>query len=115
MKKYCYFDGLLVIHPLISARYSSFTYSVKNSNTYSPPLKQTKHTQAVIPAVQTAPENKPNLSAQFYATEKSRRISGWKSENLAHLKIIKANAIRLWNNHRPGKNIIRMEEWKQST
>ena len=74
MKKYCYFDGLLVIHPLIAARYSSFTYSVKNCNHYSPPLEQAKHTQAVIPAVQTAPENKPNLIARFYATEKKPQV-----------------------------------------
>jgi len=93
MKKYCYFFGLLVIHPLISARYSSFTYSVKNSNTYSPPLKQKKHTQATIPAVQPAPDKKYKrniaaflslfwlwLLARFYAGEKSRRVRIWQSE-----------------------------------
>ena len=85
MKKYSYFDGLLVIHPLISARYNSFTTSVKNNNTYSPPL----HTQAVIPAVQNAPDKKYKrniaailglfwlwLLARFYAAEKSRRFPG---------------------------------------
>jgi len=89
MKKYCYFLGLLVIHPLISARYSSFTYSVKNRNTYSPPLEQANHTQAAIPAAQTVPDKKykRNIAAllgllwlwaltRFYVTEKSRRIAG---------------------------------------
>jgi len=109
MKKYCYFVGLLVIHPLIPARYSSFTTSVKNRNTYSPPLEQEKHTQAVITAVQTTPENKPNLIARFYATEKSRRIPGWQLEDLTLLKIIKTNALWLWDNHRPDKKIIRQE------
>ena len=93
MKKYCYFFGLLVIHPLISARYSSFTYSVKNSNTYSPPLKQKKHTQATIPAVQPAPDKKykRNIAAllgllwlwtlaSYYADEKRRRVRIWQSE-----------------------------------
>ena len=87
MKKYCYFDGLLVIHPLISARCSSLTTSVKNITDHSPPLEQAKHTQAVIPAVQTAHNKtyKRNIAAllclfwlwllaRFYITEKSRQI-----------------------------------------
>jgi len=102
MKKYCYFVGLLVIHPLISARCSSFTYRVKNSNHYSPPLEQAKHTQAAIPAVQTTPDKKYKrnitallclfwlcLLARFYITEKSRLIPGWQLEDLTLMKIIK--------------------------
>jgi len=93
MKKYCYFDGLLVIHPLISARYNSFTYSVKNRNTYSPPLEHAKHTQTVIPEFQTAPDKiyKRNIAALlgilwlwllagFYAGEKRHRVRIWQSE-----------------------------------
>ena len=93
MKKYAYFDGLLVVHPLISARYSSFTNSVKNSNPYSPPLEHAKHTQAVTPAYQTAPDKKYKrnitallslfwlwLLAGFYAGEKRRRVRIWQSE-----------------------------------
>jgi hypothetical protein len=88
MKKYYYFDGLLVIHPLIAARSSSFTYSEKNSKHYSSPLEQTKHTQAVIRAIQTTPDKKKykrNIAtllglfwlwtlARFYSAEKRRRI-----------------------------------------
>jgi hypothetical protein len=113
MKKYCYFFGLLVLHPLISARYSSFTYSVKNSNRYSPPLNQAKHIQAVKPSVQTTPENKPNLPALFYATEKNRPIPGWQLEDLALLKIIKTNVLRLRNKHRQRKNVIQLENWRE--
>jgi len=93
MKKYCYFDGLLVIHPLISARYSSSTTSVKNSYHSSPPLKQAKHTQAATPEFQTAPDKIYTrniaallgilwlwLLARFYAIEKSRRVRIWQSE-----------------------------------
>jgi len=93
MKKYSYFDGLLVIHPLISARYSSSITSVKNSNTHSPPFKRKKHTQAVIPAVQNAPYKKyiRNIAAilgllwlwllvVFYAVEKRRRFRIWQFE-----------------------------------
>ena len=122
MKKYCYFDGLLVIHPLISACYSSFPYSIKNSKHSSPPLEQTKHTQAVIPAVQTTHNKKYKrnikvflgifslwLLARFYTTEKKRRIFAWQLEGLGLLKISKVNVLRLWNNHRLNKNIIRLE------
>jgi hypothetical protein len=112
MKKYCYFVGLLVIHPLISASCSSLTLIAKD---HSPPLEQAKHTQAVIPAIQSTPENKPNLSARFYATEKTRRISGWQLEDFALLKMIKDGATRLWGNHYPDKNIIRLESWNQDT
>jgi len=93
MKKYCYFDGLLVIHPLISAHYSSSTTSAKNNNHYSPPLELTKHTQAATPEFQTVPDKTYKrkvvsllglfllwLLTRFYAIEKSRRISGWQSE-----------------------------------
>jgi len=121
MKKYCYFFGLLVIHPLISARYSSFSYSIKNCNHHYPPLEQAKHTQAVIPTVQTAHNKKYKRNigsllglfclwklARFYAIEKSRRIPVWQLGDLALLKIIRLNALRLWNNHRPDRKIIRL-------
>jgi len=93
MKKYCYFFGLLAINPLISTRYSSFTYGGKNSNHSSPPLKHAKHTQAVIPTVQTAPDKKykRNIAAllgllwlwtlaSYYADEKRHRVHIWQSE-----------------------------------
>jgi len=96
MKKYSYFVGLLVIHPLISARYISFTTSVKNIKDYSPPLEQAKHTQAVMPAIQSTPENKPNLIAGLYATEKSRHIPIWQLEDLALLGLAADTLSNLW-------------------
>jgi len=124
-----YYSGLRVIHPLIPASYSSLTLIAKN---YSPSLEQAKHTQAVIPAIQTAPDKKSDqlihflkkykrkitsllgllwlwLLARFYTKEKSRRFPGWQLEDLAILKIIKTNAIRLWDNHRPDKKTVRQE------
>ena len=93
MKKYSYFVGLLVIHPLIAARYCSSTNSVRNSKHPSPPLEQTKHTQAVTPALQTAHNKKYKrnitallglfwlwLLAGFYAGENRRRVHIWQSE-----------------------------------
>lgn len=127
MKKFFYNGSLPVTHPLISANCSSFTTSVKNRNTYSPPLKQTKHTQAVTPALQTTHNKiyKRNIAsllslfwlwllARFYITEKSRRIPGWQLEVLALLKSTKDNARRLWNNRCPDRKIIRLEDCKQN-
>ena len=136
MKKCFYYGGLLVIHPLISASCSSLTISVKNIKDHSPPLEQTKHAQAVILAVQTAPDKKSSplirllkkyrskisallsllwllLLARFYANEKNRRIPGCQLEDLALLKIIKDNAMRLWNNHHSDRKIIRLEDWRE--
>ena len=128
MKKYCYFFGLLVVHPLITARYCSSTNSVKNSKHSSPPLEHAKHTQAVTPEFQPAPDKtyKRNIAALlglfclgllaiFYAIEKSRVMPVCQLEDLALLKIIKKNTFRLWNNHRPDRKLIRLEDWKQDT
>jgi hypothetical protein len=126
MKKYCYFVGLLVIHPLISAHYSFSITSVKNRNTYSSPLKQTKHTQATTPAAQTTPDKtyKRNITAllyvfwlwllaRLYEPENSRQTFAWQLEDLALPKIIKTNALRLWNNHRPDSKIIQLEDLRE--
>jgi len=125
-----YYSGLL-----ISTNCRSLTLITKD---HSPPLEQAKHTQAVTPAVQSTSDKKSNqlfrllkkyrskiiallslfwlwLLARFYITERSRRISRWKLEDIALLKIIKTNALRLWNNHRPNKKLIRLEDWKQGT
>jgi len=121
MRRY-YYGGLRVIHPLISTSCSSLTLIAKD---HSPPLEQAKHTQAVIPAVQTTHNKKYKknitallglfwlwLLARFYTAEKNRRLPGWQLEDLTLLKIIKTNALRLWNNHRPDRKIIRLEDWK---
>jgi len=100
MKKYCYFDGLLVIYPLISAHYSSFTTSVKNSNHSSPPLELTKHIQATISTGQTTHNKKYKrniadflgifcllLLARFYGTEKDRQIPSCKLDSAVDTKV----------------------------
>jgi hypothetical protein len=50
--------------------------------------------------------------ARLYEAEKRRRIPRWHLEDLALLKIIKTNALRLWNTHRPDRKIIHLEEWR---
>jgi hypothetical protein len=133
MKKYRCYGGLLLILLLISASCSSLTLNIKDQ---SPATKKANHTQAVILALQTTPDKKSSpllrflkkyirniigllgllwlwLLARFYITEKSRRVPGWKLEDIALLKIIKDNAVRLWNNHRPDRKIIRLEDWRR--
>ena len=121
MRRYHY-GGLL-----ISTSCSSLTLIAKD---HFPPIKKAKHTQAVIPAVQTITVKKSSLLlrylkkckrniaallgllwlwllTRFYTTKKNCQIPGWQLGDLALLKIIKDNAIRLWNNHHPDRKIIR--------
>jgi len=125
MKKYRFYGGLFVTPLLITTSCSYFTNNVKNTNDYSPPLEQAKHAQAQLLAIQTAfgKKYKRKISgllgllwlwtlARFYSAEKRRRIPAWQLEDLALLKIIKTNALRLWNNHRPDRKIIRLEDWR---
>jgi len=124
MKKYRFYGGLFVTPLLITTRCSYLTNNVTNT----PPLEQTKHAQAELLAIQTAPGKKSSpllrsglldllwlwTLASFYSAEKRRRIPAWQLEDLALLKIIKTNVLRLWNNHRPDRKIIRLEDWKQN-
>ena len=126
MKKYRFYGGLFVTLLLITTSYSYFTNNVKNTNDSSPPLEQAKHVQAQLLALHTTPYKKSSpllrsgllgllwlwTLARFYAAEKRRRIPRWQLEDLALLKIIKTNALRLWNNHRLDRKIIRLEEWR---
>jgi len=122
MKKYRFYGGLFVPLLFITTSCSYLTNNVKNTNNYSPPLEQAKHTQAQLLAIHTTPYKKSSpllrsgllgllwlwTLARFYAAEKRRRISAWHLDDLALLKIIKTNTLRLWNNHRPDRKIIRL-------
>jgi len=131
MKKYHFYGGLFVTLLLITTSCSYLTNNVKNT----PPLEQAKHAQAQLLAIPNTPDKKSSpllrflkeykrkisgllgllwlwTLARLYAAEKRRRIPAWQLEDLALLKIIKTNALRLWNNHRPDRKIIRLEEWR---
>jgi len=131
MKKYRFYGGLFVTHLLITTSCSYLTNNVTNA----PPLKQAKHAQAQLFAIHTTLYKKSSqllcylkkykrkisglldhlwlwTLARFYSSEKERRIPAWQLEDLALLKIIKTNALRLWNTHRPDRKIIRLEEWR---
>jgi hypothetical protein len=127
MKKYRFYGGLFFPFLLITTSCSYLINNVNNTNNSSPPLAQAKHVQAQLLAIQTTPckKSSPLLRsgllgllwlwtlARLYEAEKRRRIPRWQLEDLALLKIIKTNALWLWNNHRPDRKIIRLEEWRQ--
>jgi len=122
MKKYRFYGGLFVTSLIITTSCSYLTNNVKNTH----PLEQAKHAKAQLLAIQTIPYKKSSpllrrgllglfwlwTLARLYSAEKRRRISRWQLEDLALLKIIKTNSLRLWNNHRPDRKIIRLEEWR---
>jgi len=125
MKKHHFDGGLFVTLLLIIARCSYLTNKVKNTINHSTPIEQARHAQAQLLAIQSTPDKKykRNISgllgllwlwtlARLYEAEKRRRIPRWHLEDLALLKIIKTNPLRLWNTHRLDRKIIRLEEWR---
>jgi len=58
MKKYRFSGGLFVTLPLITTSCGYLTNNVKNTNDYSPPLEQAKHSQAQLFAIQSIPNEK---------------------------------------------------------
>ena len=54
------------------------------------------------------------LLTRFYTNEKKRQIPRWQLEDLALLKVIKTNAVMLWENHSPDRKIIRLKEWERN-
>jgi hypothetical protein len=129
MKKYRFYGGLFVTPLLITTSCSYLTNNVTNTNNYSHPLEQAKYAQAKLLTIHTTPDKKSSpllrflknykrkisgllgllylwTLARLYAAEKRRRIPRWQLEDLALLKIIKTNALRLWNNHRPDRKTI---------
>jgi len=135
MKKHRFYGGPFVTLLRITTSCSYFTNNVKNTTNPSIPIEQARHAQAQLLAIQTAPDKKSSpllrflkkykrkisgllgllwlwTLARLYEAEKRRRISRWHLEDLALLKIIKTNALRLWNTHRPDRKIICLEEWR---
>ena len=122
MKKYRFSGGLFVTPLLITTSCVYLTNNVKNT----PPLEQARHAQSQLLAIQTTLDKKSSpllrsgllgllwlwTLARFYAAETRRWIPAWHLEDLALLKIIKTNALQPWNNHRPDRKIIRLEEWR---
>jgi hypothetical protein len=131
MKKHRIYGGLFVTLLLITTSCSYLTNNVKNTS----PLEQAQHAQAQLIAIPTTPDKKSSpllrflknykrkisglvgllwlwTLARLYEAEKRRRIPRWHLEDLALLKVIKTNALWLWNNHRPDRKIIRLEEWR---
>jgi len=124
MKKHSFYGGLFFPLLLITTSCSYLTNNVNNTKDHIPPLAQ-----AQLLAIHTTPDKKSSpllrrcllgllwlwALARFYSAETRRRIPAWQTEDLALLKIIKTNALRLWDTHRPGRKIIRLEDWKQNT
>jgi len=52
------------------------------------------------------------LLARAYNGEKQRQAKKYDIQDLGLLKIARNNLNRLWENHRPGRKIVRLEEWK---
>ena len=132
MKKHLSYGVLLAIIFSISLSCSSFTV-VEDTQPITQPRATT---QAILPAIQTIPEKRPNsfirflkkykgklyalfallwlwFLNRFYSIEKRLHIIKWSIDDLALLKAIKDNAFRLWREHNPKKNIIRLEDWKR--
>jgi len=99
MKKYRFYGGLFVTLPLITTSCGYLTNNVKNTTDYSPPLEQAKHVQAQLLAIHTTPDKKSSPLLRFLKNYK-RKISGL------------LDLLRLWNNHRPDRKIIRLEDWR---
>ena len=127
MKKYRFSGGLFVTPLPITTSCGYLTNNLKNTNDYSPPLEQAKHAQVQLITIHTIPNKKYKRKisgllallwlwtlARFYSAEKRRWLPRRHLEDLALLKIIKTNTLRLWNNHRPDRKMIRLEEWKQN-
>jgi len=90
MKKYRFYGGLFVPLLLITTSCSYLTINVKNTSNYPPPLEQAKHAQTQLLAIHTTPYKKssPLLSSGLLGF------------------------LWLWNNLRPDRKTIRLEEWR---
>jgi len=52
------------------------------------------------------------LLFRMYYAERVRHYRKFSKEEIALVKIIKDNAGRIWENHRPGRKVIRREDWE---
>ncbi len=109
MKKHLPCGVLLAAVSSISLSSSSLSLKIKDTQ---PVNKQRKAaTQALIPAIQTILWLWL-LARSHYINEKGRQVSRWQFDDLALLKAIKDNALRLWSIHRPDRKVIRLGDWK---
>jgi hypothetical protein len=110
MKKHLAYGVLLAIVFSGFLSCSSISLKVKDTRRINEPPRAT--TQTIQPRIQTILWFW--LLARFhYINEKGRQIHGWHFDDLALLKAIKDNAIRLWSNHRSDRKIIRLEGWRE--
>ena len=94
MRKYHFYDGLLVAAQFISADCSALLKVPS-------PAADTENTQqAISSTTHNTPEIIPHLLAQF--------LKKYKKKPCAHMKTINYNSDRLWNNWRPDRKIIRL-------
>jgi len=93
MKKHRFYGGLFVALPLITTSCGYLTNNITNTSNYSPPLEQVKHAQAQLLAIHTTPYKK--------------------SSQLLRSGLL--GLLRFWDNLRPDRKIIRLEDWKQQT
>jgi len=121
MKKYRFYGGLFIPLLRITTSCGYLINNVKNTNNYSPPLAQ-----AQLLAIHTTPYKKSSpllrsgllgllwlwTLARFYPAEKRRWVPVWHLEDFALLKIIKTNALQLWDTHHQDRKVIRLEEWR---
>jgi hypothetical protein len=110
VKKYFPYGVLLATLSSISISSSSLSLNIKDTRPTTEPPKAA--TQAVLAMIQTILLLCP-LARSHYINEKGRQIHGWSFDDLALLKPIKDNAIRLWSIHRQDRKVIRLEEWKR--
>jgi len=139
--KQCFCYGfLLAISLILSASCSSILDRLRNQLLATPQPKERQILVIIIYPDRLLPELtsgfRPNPFIQFneenqrallaimallclwlleraHQIHRGRKYHKLSIEDLALLKIIKDNASRIWNHHRPGKKIIRLEGWKQ--
>jgi hypothetical protein len=109
MKNHLAYGVLLATVSLISISSGSLKLKIKDIRPITEPPRST--TQTILAMIQTILWLWL-LARLNYLNEKRHQFTRWHFEDLALLKAIKDNAIRLWDNHRPDRKIIRFEEWR---
>jgi hypothetical protein len=112
MKKVLHYGALLAVALCPSLSCSSI--SLKATDTQPITEKPRAITQALLPAIQEILWF--CLLARFnYLNEKKCQVTQWQFDDLAPLKAIKENAMRLWSIHMPDRKIIRLEDWRRDS
>jgi len=134
MKKHLTYGSLLATFLSISLSCSSLTLKEKDTWPITEPTKAI--TQAILAAIETIPGKTSYPFIRFmkkykaclagllgllwlwllarlhYINEKGRQTSPWQLDDLAFLKAIKDNAVRLWANQWPDQKILRLDDLK---